>query len=59
MKVTIETDSTDPKEIEKEVDEEIERFNKWFVSKLKNSSMVGVEKAILKTYLGFCANIYK
>jgi len=48
--ITVQVAGTESKEIEVEVDEDLKAFDEWFVG-LGNAPMVGVERAILKTYL--------
>lgn len=47
------------RELEAAVDAEIKEFEQWFTEHLKNSRLVGPEKAILKTYLGYKSRLYK
>jgi hypothetical protein len=58
MNVTVATTGNTPISIEKEANMEIQTFSDWF-EKLGNSPLVGAEIAILKTYLGYKAGIYK
>lgn len=39
--------------LEAAVDEDIKRFEEYFIKKLGNESLVGPERAIIKTYLHF------
>lgn len=43
---------------EKVVDADIDDFNSFFQSELKNAPMTGAERAIIKTYLGWKLGLY-
>jgi hypothetical protein len=45
------SDSSDRKEIEKEVDEDIKKFAEWFEKNIKSGPLINAEIAVLKTYL--------
>lgn len=38
-------------EVEREVDADIDEFERWFASKVENGPLLHAERAILKTYL--------
>ena len=51
--------STDPKEVEKEVNESLDYFNKWFCSIQASSShhpavgLTNAERSAIKTFVGY------
>lgn len=52
-------DTLGSKDIEKVVDEDIAQFNDFFVEDLGNANLTGVEKAAIKTYLGWKLRVFK
>ena len=59
MQVQITTDCTDPKLLEREAEQEIENFEKWFMTLGNTGRLTTPESAILKTYLGWKLGVYK
>lgn len=55
IKVSVHRDGTEAllegKDLENEVDAELESFSAFFCKALNNSSMTGAEKSIIKTWL--------
>jgi hypothetical protein len=52
--ITVQADHVqESKELEKEVDGDIDAFNEWFQQEGKNDPMTPGERAIIKTYLWF------
>lgn len=45
--------------IERVVDEDLMRFNDFFAEELKNGSLTGPERAVVKTYLGWKLGVFQ
>lgn len=59
MVVNITAESQQPALIEKEAEQEIANFEKWFLTLGNTGKLIHSEVAILKTYLGWKLGMYK
>jgi len=59
MDIKISTEQTDGKKIENEVDKELEEFESFFQTLGNTGKLLPIERAILKTYLGWRLGVYK